>query len=1126
MAFTLAVQLGTQRGAQVQHSALLMGRGGEMTDDVAFFRAREQKAAKRLKELRSTIPSLVANANLELIAERDKLLGSARHMQAELKAMREACAVKDEKIARMNWRLVQRGSGPAHERSKQRGGDAMADVAVAAMADAQAAEAAARLELPTPGITTSGAERSAKPTAAAKWAAAKPTARPATAWSNAPPRSSIGGGGGGSAALTAAKADLAPAIAARWRELKEFAATEAAATETSLAKLDARARDPDYLKRLHYATCTDKAFSFSSPDAEREVKRAAATGSALVVVRHVLEAMGRGKGVALLRMYQGEIDTLTHRGHKATKAYTALLEKVRQLDHCASSCGGDALEGALSAEGGGAELLVAKKEIRQLREAVRAEKRVAEERGDAASKEKQALHDQTGQLQTEVKKLKEKIAYLKRRGGIEVPRPALRGAAARGPESFDVAVVGPSGRLDEAKGQALALVEARGRLQQWQMRATQAENKLASTETSLQRQTKLLDDARQQLEALHDVTAQRETDHKQTVINLRSELVGARMQSRRAYVRAQERYRTKQSDTQTTSEAQTEPCVNKMCQTVEDWPEHSAKSRQADREPEPEPEPETEPGSELVAGVVNKWVSTHDGAAAGTVETVRVAIGFETADVRGAGTSADVCIELFGAAGCGSSGTLLFKNSGVYFKRGSTSWFTVSVPASLWFGTEDETSASATGGHRVTTGPVRVAVGHDLPCEHSSGRTPYGSGRWLLHVVHVVCEATPDDPPLMFWCGDQWFDSADAGGVVRSYTRTAASKLPKLRARPPPDFRLQHPQGLNRLSPADATASGKDGKAVSFAPNIETQPIGGGDTMTTSAPAPGEYLAVVYCRAVTAGTTPQSSRLGVVLRGAPRTVTGVGSTRTAPLIETALICHPMGVERRHHAESEDEHAAAAAAKRKQHAEPGMFAAWSGRDLAAEAEMEYKSMRSRQEILNEEAADAAEYIVDLIIGQTVSIAHQAENVAAGVLHDALGKALGDCTEGQAMVEQLMGDIVGGAERELQQVAATPAAMQAVAMPSVVVPPTPSEQEALAAGLPCTPIGLGEMHTVQLVDLSDSVSGGGAWIFVQGVEIVDVASGRAWWFVGKAWLPAGGGGLCLREQTTSLGALTNA
>ena len=70
-------------------------------------------------------------------------------------------------------------------------------------------------------------------------------------------------------------------------------------------------------------------------------------------------------------------------------------------------------------------------------------------------------------------------------------------------------------------------------------------------------------------------------------------------------------------------------------------------------------------------------------------------------------------------------------------------------------------------------------------------------------------------------------------------------------------------------------------------------------------------------------------------------------------------------------------------------------------------------------------NVSDYIVDLIVGQAVSIAEQAESAAAGVLRDALGVALGNCTEGQAMVEELMGDIVDGAERELHRQAGTPA-----------------------------------------------------------------------------------------------------
>jgi hypothetical protein len=60
--------------------------------------------------------------------------------------------------------------------------------------------------------------------------------------------------------------------------------------------------------------------------------------------------------------------------------------------------------------------------------------------------------------------------------------------------------------------------------------------------------------------------------------------------------------------------------------------------------------------------------------------------------------------------------------------------------------------------------------------------------------------------------------------------------------------------------------------------------------------------------------------------------------------------------------------------------------------------------------------------------------------------------------------------------VMQRTAMPAAMQSVAMPAIIVPPTPDEAELLAAGLPCQPAGLGEMHTVQLIDLDGEVGGG--------------------------------------------------
>lgn len=110
-------------------------------------------------------------------------------------------------------------------------------------------------------------------------------------------------------------------------------------------------------------------------------------------------------------------------------------------------------------------------------------------------------------------------------------------------------------------------------------------------------------------------------------------------------------------------------------------------------------------------------------------------------------------------------------------------------------------------------------------------------------------------------------------------------------------------------------------------------------------------------------------------------------------------------------------------------------------------------------------------------------HQAETAANGVLQDALGKALGQSLDGARMVEELMGDIVEGAAEEMVDSGSMAAAMQSVATPAIFVRPTQEEATLLAAGLPCQPAGLGEIHTVQLIDLDQAVSGGGAWVYVQ-------------------------------------------
>ena len=386
----------------------------------------------------------------------------------------------------------------------------------------------------------------------------------------------------------------------------------------------------------------------------------------------------------------------------------------------------------------------------------------------------------------------------------------------------------------------------------------------------------------------------------------------------------------------------------------------------------------------------------------------------------------------------------------------------------------------------------------------------------LLHAVHLVCEGLPSAAaPAVFWCGDHWFDPDDSGGVVRTFRRTPAARLPRLRARPAPDWRL----------PAPAAPSSK---AVSFAP-------AGGDGGAGSA----GYLVVVYARAVAAGAVPITARLGVVLRGA----VGKQRSRASPLVETALVCHPMGVAR---------HAAAASAPSQPKGARPMFGAWSGRDYRAEAEREAATVGAhraskqhepspeqpaaaamehvchyhpvhidgdnRQEIPSSvEATAAAVHVLDTVVGQAVDVATQAAAAASSALEEALGRALGHGTAGQAMVEALMGDVVREANEELEHRQSAAAAVQALTLPTVVMPPADGDDAEEDAA------GLGEVHTVQLVDLDGNVRGDGAWVHVQGVEAVDVATGRGWWFWGDTWLPTGRSGLALRRQVDSLGDL---
>ena len=94
---------------RIPHCPVAMGRGGEMTDDVAFLRAREQHATKALKELRLSMHSRIEKANADVIAERHRAEAERDRLREELMGMRAACSTKDEKISQLSRRLARMG---------------------------------------------------------------------------------------------------------------------------------------------------------------------------------------------------------------------------------------------------------------------------------------------------------------------------------------------------------------------------------------------------------------------------------------------------------------------------------------------------------------------------------------------------------------------------------------------------------------------------------------------------------------------------------------------------------------------------------------------------------------------------------------------------------------------------------------------------------------------------------------------------------------------------------------------------------------------------------------------------------------------------------------------------------
>jgi chromosome segregation ATPase len=158
----------------------------------------------------------------------------------------------------------------------------------------------------------------------------------------------------------------APCIA-RWRSLKDYLAEDGAEIRTALMALEGQplptpispsllcsALSPMPARLLLWMLPSSVLRNAATRAGTMKASRKELTERTKAFKDVPMEERGAACG-ALIKQYQKEIDALTKRGNKATKAYNALLDKAMELEHSASGGGdggGDLLEAAL-ADGGG-----------------------------------------------------------------------------------------------------------------------------------------------------------------------------------------------------------------------------------------------------------------------------------------------------------------------------------------------------------------------------------------------------------------------------------------------------------------------------------------------------------------------------------------------------------------------------------------------------------------------------------------------------------------------------------------------------------------------------------------------------------------------------------------------------
>lgn len=153
-------------------------------------------------------------------------------------------------------------------------------------------------------------------------------------------------------------------------------------------------------------------------------------------------------------------------------------------------------------------------------------------------------------------------------------------------------------------------------------------------------------------------------------------------------------------------------------------------------------------------------------------------------------------------------------------------------------------------------------------------------------------------------------------------------------------------------------------------------------------------------------------------------------------------------------------------------------------------------------------EMAEEVIDCVLTRVIEVVTESQRVASWTLAMTLDAAIEQAAAPHDAAEGVMGELIDQSVADSAANEASPAALQALQLPPVM-------WDAISSPA--------EVHSVEIADLERVVCGRGAWIFIQGVEVVEVGGqGRSWCFSGDSFMPSAGRGedrkaLVLRTQT---------